>query len=290
MATLSAEQFKVLLESIIPKKEEPNENEAGNHNHKNDPSALGPISSCDLGTNKMLKLTIFEDWLEEAENRMDFIGTQDDKSRIILLKSWGGKELMEFLKTNVKIRYEATPADPNTNPPTEAQPPDTYQEAVKKIKDELRKLVNHTMAMHDLLTTKQGSRNWMDFIHDLEKKAKILGFDKQPYTAADAVKDAAIFGMTDARLREKALAEDPNLDTLTRWGHAREAGKEDAHNLKDTPTGAVKRVGWRDNSPEEMDEEELDELIESLNVMKLKKIGKYSSRYKKKENPQCDRC
>ena len=179
MATLSAEQFKVLLESIIPKKEEPNGNEAGNHNHKNDPSALGPIRSCDLGTNKMLKLTIFEDWLEEAENRMDFIGTQDDKSRIILLKSWGGKELMEFLKTNVKIRYEATPADPNTNPPTEAQPPDTYQEAVKKIKDELRKLVNRTMAMHDLLTTKQGSRNWMDFIHDLEKKAKILGFDKQ---------------------------------------------------------------------------------------------------------------
>ena len=39
-----------------------------------------------------------------------------------------------------------------------------------------------------------------------------------------------------------------------------------------------------------MNEEELDDLIESLNVMKLKKIGKYSSRYKKKENPQCDRC
>ena len=34
--------------------------------------------------------------------------------------------------------------------------------------------------------------------------------------------------------------EAPNLDTLTRWGHAREAGKEDAYNLKDTPTGAVK--------------------------------------------------
>ena len=41
MATLSAEQFKVLLESIIPKKDEPNENDAGNP--KNDPSALGPI-------------------------------------------------------------------------------------------------------------------------------------------------------------------------------------------------------------------------------------------------------
>ena len=57
----------------------------------------------------------------------------------------------------------------------------------------------------------------MDFIHELEKKAKILGLDKQPYTIQDVIKDAAIFGMADGKLREKALAEDPNLDKLTRW-------------------------------------------------------------------------
>lgn len=128
-------------------------------------------------------------------------------------------------------------------------------------------------------------------MHDLEKKAKILGFDKQPYTQQDAVKDAAIFGMTDARLREKALAEDPTLDTLTRWGHAREAGKEDAVNLKDASSGAIKRIGWREHNPaEEMDDEELDNLIDSLNVMKLKKAGKYSVRFKNKDSSSCNRC
>ena len=72
-------------------------------------------------------------------------------------------------------------------------------------------MVNRTMAMHDLLTTKQGTQNWLEFIHNLEKKAMILNFESQPYKTSDAVKDAAIFGMSDAKLREKALAEDPNL-------------------------------------------------------------------------------
>ena len=78
-------------------------------------------------------------------------------------------------------------------------------------------MVHRTMAMYDLLTTKQGSRSWLDFIHELENKAKILDFANNPYTTDDAVKDAAIFGMADTRLREKALADDPNLDALTRW-------------------------------------------------------------------------
>ena len=39
---------------------------------RNDPSALGPMVPCKLGSNKMTKLTNFEEWLEEAENRMAF--------------------------------------------------------------------------------------------------------------------------------------------------------------------------------------------------------------------------
>ena len=136
----------------------------------------------------------------------------------------------------------------------------------------------------------------MDFIHELEKKAKILGFDKQPYTIQDVIKDAAIFVMTDGKLREKALAEDPNLDKLTRWGQAKEAGREDAHNLKENSGGAVKRIGWTGNEkkPEDMDESELNNLIKSLNVMKIKKAGKYSNRSnkdkEKEEQKSCSRC
>ena len=268
MTTFTDDQFQTLLATLAqgmkPVKAE--ETEA-----RNDPAALGPMPACNLGTNKMMKLTIFEEWLEEAENRMNYIGSSDCRSKISLLKAWGGAELLEFIKAN-KIEAGSS-----------------YEDYTKAIKDEFRKLVNRTMAMHDLLTTKQGTKKWMDFIHELEKKAKILDMEKKPYTTQDVVKDAAIFGMTDPRLREKALAEDPTLQVLTQWGHAREAGKTDAYNLKDTATGAVKRIGWGDIPQEDMPPEEIDSLIESLKVMKLKKVGKYSSRVTKK-NEKCNRC
>ena len=195
---------------------------------RNDPSALGPMAPCILGTNKMTKLTKFEEWLEEAENRMEYIGNQEDKDKIILLKSWGGSELNDFMKTYITIRTAAQPAE-GDNPAIQA---DTYTEVVEKIKTELNKMVNRTMAMHDLLNTKQGSRSWMDYIHELEKKAKILDFAKRPYTTDEAIKDAAIRGMADVKLSEKALAEDHDKDTLVRQGQAREAGKQDVNSLR----------------------------------------------------------
>ena len=269
MATFTDAQFQTLMAAML----NPTNTETANPPPRNDPSALGPIRQCLMGSQKMLKLTLFEEWLEEAESRMQYIGTVDDKSKIILLKSWGGTELVDFMKTHIKTEL------------------DNYEATVTTIKEELRKLVNRTMAMYDLLTTKQGSQGWMDFIHNLEKKAKILNFNQHPYTIQDAVKDAAIFGMTDTRLREKALADDPNLETLTRWGQAREAGKEDASNLKDNASGSIKRIGWAEEKEwSEMNQEELDTVISSLQVMKLKKIGKYSNRYKKNEGSSCNRC
>ena len=222
------EQFQQFMAQMtqqlnIPQQQAPDPTDTANAAtaQRNDPSALGPMAPCALGTNKMTKLTKFEEWLEEAENRMDYIGNQEDKDKIILLKSWGGIELNEFIKTHVTIVTTAAPAE-GTNP---AVTPDTYEQVVDKIRVELRKLVNRTMAMHDLLNTKQGSRNWMDYVHELEKKAKVLDFASKPYTTDEAVKDAAIRGMADGKLSEKALAEDHNKETLVKLGQAREAGK-----------------------------------------------------------------
>ena len=67
------------------------------------------------------------------------------------------------------------------------------------------------MAMHQHLGTKQGTRKRFKFLLDLEKKAKSLNFDKNPYTTEEAIKDAAIFDMNNVSLREKALAKDPIL-------------------------------------------------------------------------------
>jgi len=62
---------------------------------KNDPAALGPIR-CNLSTDKMQKLILLDEWLEDAENKMDYIGVTEDKEKIILLKTWGGPEMVEL--------------------------------------------------------------------------------------------------------------------------------------------------------------------------------------------------
>ena len=130
---------------------------------------------------------------------MDYIGVTEDKDKVTLLKNWGGSELTEFMRTSAKAKLEVKGDDDA----------DQYDEIVRKTREEMKRLVNRTLAMHNLLTTKQGSRSWMEFIKDLEDKAYLLDFDNKPYRQEDAVKDAAIFGMSDSRLKEKALTEDP---------------------------------------------------------------------------------
>ncbi len=280
MATLSAEQFQALLATIT--------NAAAGITGatipgatKNDPAALGPIRQCALGTDKMRKLTIFDAWLEEAENRMAYIGITSDAEKIILLKTWGGPDITELIKleqSNLNIKTEYSEGgDQATNT--------TYSQLTQKLRTYLSKLVNRTMAMHQLLTTQQGSRNWSDFIRDLETKAKILDFEKKPYTIQEAIKDAAIFGMTDAALKEKALAEDPDLEKLTRWGQAREAGREDAHHLKGSN---IRKIGSQRDAAS-MSASMIDDMTGSLQAMKLRKAGKYSAR-NKDNKPLCQRC
>ena len=230
---------------------------------RNDAAALGPMPPCTLGSNKMTRLQQFETWLEEAENRMHFIGVTEDEKKVRLLRSWGGPDLVKFMKTHANVLFEATPATATA----EAIPADNYTQSVTKIKTELRQLVNKTMAMHQLMTTDQGDRNWMDFIKDLEDKAHILDFNSNPYQENDAVKDAAIFGMADGKLREKALAEDPDLPTLIRWGQSREAGKEGATDLRGNPN--VQRVSGH------------EEFSGDQNVRKVhSKPGRYSNKFK----------
>ena len=127
---------------------------------------------------------------------MHDIGTTDDTAKIILLKSWGGSDLVEVMKSHAKVKFEEIPATDTDD----RIPADNYTTTIKMIKDELRLVANRTLAMHQLLTTKQGEHSWMDFIKDLEGKAHILDLNHQPYRQDAMVKDAAIFGMTDIRV------------------------------------------------------------------------------------------
>ena len=44
----------------------------------------------------MRRLTLFEEWLEEAECRMEYMGDISDKEKTILLRTWGGPEIKEL--------------------------------------------------------------------------------------------------------------------------------------------------------------------------------------------------
>ena len=151
---------------------------------RNDPSVLGPMRQCLLGDDKMRKLTLFEEWLEEAECRMEYIGNISDKEKTILLRTWGGQEIKELIKRqSSKLSGPAVPIkkedDDDTPPRLEGETPDSnsmagqgqYQDIVNGIRELLMKNVNRTMAMYQLMNTRQGTMNWNSFIRELEVKA-----------------------------------------------------------------------------------------------------------------------
>ena len=247
-------------------------------------AALGHMRPLELGSDKMRKLKIFNEWLEEAENRMKYLGVNTDDEKISLLRAWGNSEIVTFMKLHAKVRFETVPAI-GDQPEI---PKDNYDQIVTKIRGVLQKMVNRTLAMHELMTTKQGNRTWLEFYTDLETKAQNLDFDTTRYTHKDAVKDALIMGMSDKKLMERALTEDPDHDTLIGWGEAREAGKEGVHHLAGGYSTTNRVEGF-----DEMSDSEIEDMMEALSVMKVKRQGRYSSRPRRdfrKPSVKCKNC
>ena len=106
----------------------------------------------------------------------------------------------------------------------------------------------------------------------MEAKAQNLEFDTKPYTHKNAVKDALIMGMADKKLTERALAEDPDHDTLMKWGKTCEAGKEGVHNL----AGGYNSTNSVEHLSDGMSANKIDDMMETRSIMKVKEQGKYS--------------
>ena len=109
----------------------------------------------DMGPDKMHKLKRFNEWLEEAQNRMTYLGSETNEEKISLLRAWGGTDLVNFMKLHAKVQFDTIAAVGDE----EEIPKDTYAQAITKIRLVLQSMVNRTLAMHELLTTKQGSRS-----------------------------------------------------------------------------------------------------------------------------------
>ena len=93
--TLTDAQFKELLSSLNPamgSSAQSSDQDIKSQQLK-DPSALGPMPPLNLGSNKMARLKIFDEWLEGAVNRMDYIGVRLDKGQNHLTENMGWTRL-----------------------------------------------------------------------------------------------------------------------------------------------------------------------------------------------------
>ena len=133
MATLTEDQLQTLITALTANtapQHPPPQQPPPQAQVVNDASALGPMPPCILGANKMTRLQQFETWLEEAENRMKYLSVTDDTKKVILLRSWGGADLVKFMKSHAKVAFEAIPATDTTA----AIQADTYKNVIDKIR------------------------------------------------------------------------------------------------------------------------------------------------------------
>ena len=153
---------------------------------------------------------------------------------------------------------------------------------------------------------KQGDEIWMQFICELENTADLCRLETQPLTGEDTIRVAALAGMKDRLLAEKAMTEEFPLAKLVSVGSTRESSKSNVEAMEGLKPSSIRRVpeerrGERENrqlapgifmETRVTTEENLDTSISNLTMIKLKKAGKYSIRSKGEgvRNGFCSSC
>ncbi len=153
----------------------------------------------DLGHDPAKYLEKFEDWYEHTSLLADSIGVRDERQKLKLILLWGGKELRKIAKE----------AEINTEDANE-----DLAGAIRKLRTTCGKHVNLSMAMFKLMHAKQSSKTVTQFRREIEELATQCQFDVQAYDKTRAMKDAFIFGTSDDKLRQEALAKDMSYDQL----------------------------------------------------------------------------
>ena len=254
------------------------------------------MGACVLGIDKMKRPKVFMDWVKEAQAKIDYMGISDNKQKVALLRSWAGRELLNFWEKEARIQFTTIPAVEATDGVAAVAeiPADTFEEIITKTKKELLIHVSRDRSLTDLLSMKQGDETWMQFISELEDAADLCRLETQPLTREDAIRVAALAGMKDRLLAEKAMTEEFPLAKLVSVGSTRESSRSNVEAMEGHSTSSIRRVpeehrGERENrqlapgifmETGGTTEEDLDTAISNLTVMKLKKAGKYSMRSK----------
>ena len=237
---------------------------------------------CDLGTDPSQFLTRIEDWWETHSLLVDSITDLPDVRKLKLLLLWGGKEFRKFAK-DAGVQTQAE----------EGRPADDLQGALAKLKTKCSQHVNLTMAMYQLMHAKQGTKSVTEFAHELDELASRCQLTDVPYTPDRAKKDAFVFGTSDERLRQEALAKDPEYDALLRLATSYEQSRRDS--------GKIRAAGAEGQDPvrQVVDTGDVEAVVAKMLAHKLP--GKYSARpastprYKsgsagEPDRPKCPNC
>ena len=186
---------------------------------------------CVLGTDPAKYKDIFDEWLEHIDLLVTSLGVKDDDQKLNLLLLWGGRDLRKLAK--------AAGVDTKSDPPT------SYKAAITKIQAHFGKHVNLSMAVFRLMHARQGEKTVTEFLDELDTLSTQCQFDTNPYTQERAKKDAYIFGTSDDRLRQEALAKDPDLQTLIKTALGYEQARKSSGAIKSETGEPVARIALR---------------------------------------------
>ena len=104
---------------------------------------------------------------------------------------------------------------------------DSFDAAVKKVKDKLAERTNKIVQRNILLSSfPQGSKSFEKWSQEVSEAAKLI--DYANYDWKQAAVDAMILQTSSSKLREKALAENTTYDDLLKLGIAKEQSEKGA--------------------------------------------------------------
>ena len=145
--------------------------------------------------------------------------------------------------------------------------------------------INEAFAMFKFRQNEQGSRGIYEWYKQLKATVKTLRLKQCTcglgYSEERAIRDVMVALTADSKLRKDALSKDLSLDKLLKEGEANELARARAATVEKKGVNKIEL-----DEDEELTEEEAQHMI-----AKLKRAGKYSTKYEKSEKSQkCDRC
>lgn len=228
---------------------------------------------CELGNDPAKHLERFEEWYEHTDLLADSIGVKDADQKLRLAMLWGGRELRLSAK-------EAGVLLTGDNKHSLVQ-------ALEKLREHFGGYVNLSMAFYKMMTHKQSSKTVTQFHRELKELANQCQFEAKPYTKARAIRDAFLFGTSDDKLRQEALARDYEYDKLIKSALGYEQSRISSNTIKSNSA-----------SGEDVHRTYTQEEVDSL-VARITGAGKFSVRNKNSggkaaekpsENNKCQFC